>query len=91
MKLATAMLYCTCRSNPTTILTLRQRRKYRQFINTPLVIWCLASYGASQMPLFRKAAQYVDKFSREQASRTPVETAVAFELALNLKTQQRLA
>lgn len=51
----------------------------------------LASYGASQMPLFRKAAQYVDKiFKGASPAELPVEQPVAFELALNLKTAAAL-
>jgi putative ABC transport system substrate-binding protein len=51
----------------------------------------LASYGASQTPLFRKAAQYVDKiFKGASPAELPVEQPVAFELALNLKTAAAL-
>jgi putative ABC transport system substrate-binding protein len=51
----------------------------------------LASYGSSQPPLFRKAAQYVDKiFKGASPAELPVEQPVAFELALNLKTAAAL-
>ena len=51
----------------------------------------LASYGASTTPMFRKAAQYVDKiFKGAKPAELPVEQPVAFELALNLKTAAAL-
>ena len=51
----------------------------------------LASYGASTTPMFRKAAQYVDKiFKGANPAELPVEQPVAFELALNLKTAAAL-
>jgi putative ABC transport system substrate-binding protein len=51
----------------------------------------LASYGAALMPMFRKAAQYVDKIFRGASpAELPVEQPVAFELALNLKTAAAL-
>jgi putative tryptophan/tyrosine transport system substrate-binding protein len=52
----------------------------------------LASYGAALTPMYRKAAQYVDKiFKGSNPAEIPVEQPVAFELALNLKTQRHLA
>jgi len=51
----------------------------------------LASYGASLPPLWRKAAVYVDKiFKGADPADLPVEQAVVFELALNLKTAAAL-
>jgi putative tryptophan/tyrosine transport system substrate-binding protein len=51
----------------------------------------LASYGAALPPMFRKAAQYVDKiFKGASPAELPVEQPVAFELALNLKTAAAL-
>jgi putative tryptophan/tyrosine transport system substrate-binding protein len=51
----------------------------------------LASYGAALPPMFRKAAQYVDKiFKGANPAELPVEQPVAFELALNLKTAAAL-
>jgi len=51
----------------------------------------LASYGAAVPPMFRKAAQYVDKiFKGASPAELPVEQPVVFELALNLKTTAAL-
>ena len=51
----------------------------------------LASYGAALPPMFRKAAQYVDKiFKGASPAELPVEQPVVFELALNLKTAAAL-
>jgi len=51
----------------------------------------LASYGAAVPPMFRKAAQYIDKiFKGAKPSELPVEQPVVFELALNLKTKAAL-
>jgi putative ABC transport system substrate-binding protein len=51
----------------------------------------LASYGAALTPMYRKAAQYVDKiFKGGNPAEIPVEQPVAFELALNLKTAAAL-
>jgi putative tryptophan/tyrosine transport system substrate-binding protein len=51
----------------------------------------LASYGASLPPLYRKAADYVDKiFKGADPARFPVEQPVVFEFSLNLKTAAAL-
>jgi putative ABC transport system substrate-binding protein len=51
----------------------------------------LASYGASLVPMWRKAAEYVDKILRgADPAGLPVEQPVIFELALNLKTAKAL-
>jgi putative ABC transport system substrate-binding protein len=51
----------------------------------------LASYGAALTPMYRKAAQYVDKiFKGGDPAEIPVEQPTAFELALNLKTAAAL-
>jgi putative ABC transport system substrate-binding protein len=47
----------------------------------------LASYGPELKPIYRKAAQYVDKiFKGADPAQLPVEQPVVFEFALNLKT-----
>jgi putative ABC transport system substrate-binding protein len=47
----------------------------------------LASYGPELKPIYRKAAQYVDKiFKGANPAELPVEQPVVFEFALNLKT-----
>jgi putative tryptophan/tyrosine transport system substrate-binding protein len=51
----------------------------------------LGSYGAALTPMYRKAAQYVDKiFKGGDPAEIPVEQPTAFELALNLKTAAAL-
>jgi putative ABC transport system substrate-binding protein len=51
----------------------------------------LASYGASLTPMWRKAADYVDKILKgANPAELPVEQPVIFELALNLKTAKAL-
>jgi putative tryptophan/tyrosine transport system substrate-binding protein len=51
----------------------------------------LASYGAALPPMFRKAAQYIDKiFKGASPAELPVEQPVVFELAVNLKTTAAL-
>jgi putative ABC transport system substrate-binding protein len=52
-----------------------------------VVLGGLASYGPELKPIYRKAAQYVDKiFKGADPTQLPVEQPVVFELALNLKT-----
>jgi putative ABC transport system substrate-binding protein len=51
----------------------------------------LASYGANLTPIYPKVAQYVDEiFKGAKPAELPVEQAVFFELALNLKTASAL-
>jgi putative ABC transport system substrate-binding protein len=51
----------------------------------------LASYGASLIPMWRKAADYVDKILKgANPAELPVEQPVIFELTLNLKTAKAL-
>ncbi len=51
----------------------------------------LASYAADLMPVFRRAAHYVDKvFKGADPAEIPVEQPVTFELALNLSTAKAL-
>jgi putative ABC transport system substrate-binding protein len=52
-----------------------------------VVLGGLASYGPELKPIYRKAAQYVDKiFKGADPAQLPVEQPVVFEFALNLKT-----
>jgi putative tryptophan/tyrosine transport system substrate-binding protein len=51
----------------------------------------LASYGAQFTPMFRKAAQYVDKiFKGANPADLPDEQPTKFEFILNLKTAKSL-
>jgi putative ABC transport system substrate-binding protein len=51
----------------------------------------LASYGPELVPIYRKAARYVDKiFKGADPAELPVEQPVVFEFALNLKTAAAL-
>jgi putative tryptophan/tyrosine transport system substrate-binding protein len=51
----------------------------------------LASYGADQLDLFRRAASYVDRILRgEKACDLPVQQPTKFELIINLRTAKML-
>jgi putative ABC transport system substrate-binding protein len=51
----------------------------------------LASYGANVIPMFSKAAQYVDKvFKGADPANLPAEQPSKFEFVLNLKTAKAL-
>ncbi len=51
----------------------------------------LASYGAEVIPMFSKAAQYVDKiFKGADPANLPAEQPSKFEIVLNLKTAKAL-
>jgi putative ABC transport system substrate-binding protein len=51
----------------------------------------LASYGADQFDLFRRAATYADRILKgEKLSDLPVQFATKYELAINLKTAKAL-
>ena len=52
-----------------------------------VVLGGLASYGPELKPIYRKAAQYVDKiFKGADPAQLPVEQPVVFEFSLNRKT-----
>jgi putative ABC transport system substrate-binding protein len=51
----------------------------------------LASYGANEVEVFRRAASYVDRILRgENAGDLPVQEPTKFELVINLKTAKML-
>ena len=51
----------------------------------------MASYGADQFDLFRRAATYVDRILKgDKPSGLPVQFATKFELVINLKTAKAL-
>jgi putative ABC transport system substrate-binding protein len=82
-------------SDPTrpAIVTLAARSKLPaiyQFSNF-VDLGGLASYGPAQNPIARTVARYVDKiFKGADPTSLPVEQAVVFELAINLKTAASL-
>jgi len=51
----------------------------------------LASYGANEVDVFRRAASYIDRILRgEKAGDLPVQEPTKFELVINLKTAKAL-
>ena len=51
----------------------------------------LISYSADRKDLFRRSAEYVNQILRgESPAELPVQQPTKYELALNLKTAQRL-
>jgi putative ABC transport system substrate-binding protein len=76
---------------PIAMLSLRHRLPvvctYRYYVESG----ALASYGADQIDLFRRAASYVDRILRGEMPRDlPVQLPTRFELVLNLNTAKAL-
>jgi len=75
------------------IVTLADRAKLPAIYQTQAFVRLggLASYSANLMPVFRRAAHYVDKICKGAApGEIPVEQPVTFELAINLKAAASL-
>jgi putative tryptophan/tyrosine transport system substrate-binding protein len=81
------------RFNRSPIAVLSQRHRlpvvctYRYYVESG----ALASYGADQVDLFRRAASYVDRILRGEKPRDlPVQLPTRFELVLNLKAAKEM-